>query len=178
MEISRYDHLVTYDGLPTKKKLEILTIERGLPKSLHSFINEMKQQYTIEIVHQRCKPLFHHEYALARLKDEGYKLAVCSNSIKNTVSLMMEKAALQGYLELFLSNQDVTMSKPDPEIYLTAMSRLGLQPDECMVVEDNEHGIIAGRASGAHVMIVENVYDVNYQNIRNNIKKVESEQIS
>ena len=40
MEISRFDHLVTYDGLPTKKKLEMLSIERGLPKGLHSFIND------------------------------------------------------------------------------------------------------------------------------------------
>ena len=44
MEISRYDHLVTYDGLPTKRKLEMLTAERGLPIGLHDFINEMKQK--------------------------------------------------------------------------------------------------------------------------------------
>ena len=40
-EISRYDHLTTYDGLPTKDKLEMLSLERGLPKQLHSFINRM-----------------------------------------------------------------------------------------------------------------------------------------
>ena len=44
-KISRYDHLVTFDGLPTKKKLEMLTIEKGLPKGLHKFINHMKQIY-------------------------------------------------------------------------------------------------------------------------------------
>ncbi|WP_244574490.1 HAD hydrolase-like protein [Cohaesibacter sp. ES.047] len=42
-EISRFDHLTTYDGLPTRKKLEMLSAERNLPRSLHSFINEMKQ---------------------------------------------------------------------------------------------------------------------------------------
>ena len=47
MEISRYD------GLPTKKKLEMLTHERGLPRGLHSFINDMKQQYTMEIVYAK-----------------------------------------------------------------------------------------------------------------------------
>jgi len=44
-EISRYDHLTTYDGLPTSKKLEILSLESGLPRKLHRFINEMKQDY-------------------------------------------------------------------------------------------------------------------------------------
>ena len=49
-EISRYDHLVTFDGLPTKKKLEMLSIEGRLPLKLHDFINELKQEYTWEMV--------------------------------------------------------------------------------------------------------------------------------
>ena len=57
-EISRYDHLVTFDGLPTAKKLEMMTVERGLPKSLHQLINDMKQIYTMEYVYMKCKPLF------------------------------------------------------------------------------------------------------------------------
>ncbi len=55
--ISRYDHLVTYDGLPTKKKLEMLTMECGLPKGLHQFINDLKQIYTMEMIFQKCKPI-------------------------------------------------------------------------------------------------------------------------
>ena len=62
--ISRFVHLTTFDGLPTKDKLNILTTEYNLPVELHSFINEMKQHYTMEIVHTKCKPLFIHEYAL------------------------------------------------------------------------------------------------------------------
>ena len=46
-EISRYDHLVTYDGLPTSKKLEMLSLEKGLPTGLHQFINQMKQSYKL-----------------------------------------------------------------------------------------------------------------------------------
>ena len=44
MEISRYDHLHSFDGLPTKEKLRMLSEEFYLPESLHSFINQMKQQ--------------------------------------------------------------------------------------------------------------------------------------
>lgn len=74
--------MIIYDGLPTKKKLEMLTHERGLPRGLHNFINDMKQQYTMEIVYSNCKPRFYHEYALSKLKNEGYNMAVCSNSIR------------------------------------------------------------------------------------------------
>jgi len=137
-EISRYDHLVTYDGLPTSKKLEMLSMERGLPRKLHKFINELKQQYTVDKIFTDCFPMFHHEYALAKLKSEGYKLAVGSNSIRNTIDLMMQKSNLKEYLDFFLSNQDVKKGKPDPEIYNKAIERLGLSPKECMIVEDNE----------------------------------------
>ena len=61
-QVSRYDHLSTFDGLPTRHKLEMLSLERGLPKGLHSFINELKQQYTLETVYTRCKPTFAHQY--------------------------------------------------------------------------------------------------------------------
>ena len=172
-EISRYDHLVTYDGLPTSKKLEMLTLEKGLPRGLHQFINDMKQRYTVDIVNVQCAPLFTHEYALSRLKSEGYRLAVASNSIRSTVQLMMERSNLLGYLDFFLSNQDVKKAKPDPEMYATAIDRLGLSPREVMVLEDNHNGIQAAMAAGANVMKVETVYDVNYENIVDHIRMFE-----
>lgn len=174
-EISRHDHLTTYDGLPTSKKLEMLSLERDLPKELHRFINEMKQDYTMEIVHTQCKPRFVHEFALSKLKSLGYKLAVASNSIRNTVEVMMQKARLDPYLDLMLSNQDVTKGKPDPEIYSKAIAHFGLQPHECLIVEDNENGIKAAKASGAHVLVVREVTDTNIDNILDRIRQIQQE---
>ena len=173
MEISRYDHLVTYDGLPTRTKLEMMTIERGLSPALHEFINKMKQQYTLDIVFTKCKPKFIHQYALSKLKHDHYRLAVASNSVRITVESIMSKTALSEYMEFLLSNQDVINPKPDPEIYLKSIERMGLTPDECLIVEDNENGIKAARASGAHVLEVSTVNDVNYQNIINKIQEIE-----
>lgn len=174
LEISRYDHLVTFDGLPTKDKLKMLSLESNLPESLHNFINEMKQIYTMEIVYSKCKPSFFHQYALSNLKKEGYLLAVGSNSIKNSIQVMMEKAGLINYLEFFLSNQDVKNGKPDPEMYLNAISRLGLRPEECLIVEDNPNGLKAAYASGAHVLKIDKIEEVNYFNIKSRIKEIES----
>jgi len=176
MEISRYDHLVTYDGLPTKRKLDMLTMERGLAKELHPFVYEMKQLYTMQIVYTQCKPRFYHEYALSKLKSQNYKIAVCSNAIRNSVEVMMKKAALYDYLDFFISNQDVKKGKPDPEMYNTAIKRLDLQPEECMIIEDNEKGLQAARASKAFVMEVDTVDDANYQNIMDHIRRFENEE--
>lgn len=172
-EISRQDHLVTFDGLPTAVKLEMLSKDRGLPRRLHSFINELKQQYTTERIFTDCKPVFHHEYALSRLRREGYHLAVASNSLRQTVELMMEKSSLLQYLDFYLSNQDVTKAKPDPEIYQRAIKKMGLTPQECLVVEDNKNGILAAERAGARVMRVVNVDEVNYENIIRHIRGYE-----
>ncbi|KGI55249.1 HAD family phosphatase [Campylobacter sp. MIT 97-5078] len=175
LEISRYDHLSVFDGLPTRKKLELLSLEGSLPQGLHKFINEMKQEYTMQIVYSSCKPRFYHEFALSRLKNEGYKMAVCSNSIRNTIEMMMQKAALSEYFGFYISNEDVKNGKPDPEMYKKAIKRLNLKPHECLIVEDNENGIKAARASGANVMIVEQVSEVNYANIKKHIKHYEEQ---
>ena len=125
----------------------------------------------------KCKPLFNHQYALSKLKAEGYGLALASNSVRVTIDMMMEKADLQKYLDFTLSNQDVTKSKPDPEIYTTAIKRFDLKPEECLVVEDNPNGVKAALGSGANLLKVETVYDVTYQNIKNRIKEIESESL-
>lgn len=172
-EINRYDHLVTFDGLPTKRKLEMLSIEGGLPRKLHEFINELKQRKTLEIVYSKCKPKFNQQLTLSRLKSEDYKLALCSNSVRKSIEVMMEKSNLMQYLEFFISNQDVVKSKPDPEMYVKAIDKLGFIPSECLIVEDNENGIRAAIASGAHCLQVTCPDDVTYDAIRRKIKEIE-----
>lgn len=171
-KISIYDHLTTFDGLPTRKKLEMLSIINGLPRKLHPFINEMKQQYTMDLVHQHCKPVFAHQYALSNLKSMDYLLAVASNSIRNTVEVMMQKSDLMQYLTFVLSNQDVENGKPSPEIYVKAIERLGVLPEEALVIEDNENGVKAAIASGAHLLRVEKVEDVTLTAILSAIDKL------
>lgn len=172
LEITRYDHINSFDGLPTKDKLNMISNETYLPETLHDFINKLKQEYTKEMIEIKCRPVFQHEYALAKLKSEGYRMAVCSNSIYNTIVNMMKKAALYDYLELIMSNEDVEYSKPNPEIYIKAMQKMNLRPEECLILEDNKNGIKAAVASGAHLLRVGDVYDVNYNNIIGAVRKI------
>jgi HAD superfamily hydrolase (TIGR01509 family) len=171
-EINRYEHLVTFDGLPTKKKLEVLSRDRGLPNKLHDFIDDLKQAYTVELIFRHCKPMFQHEYALARLKQSGYKLALASNSIRRTIELMMDRANLLKFFDLIVSNQDVKQPKPHPEMYLKATEALGIAPKECLVVEDNEKGFAAAEAAGCHILKVGSVHDVSYDRIMNQIESI------
>ena len=172
--ISRESHLSTFDGLPTRQKLKMLTKSRGLPEGLHEFLNALKQSYTLEISYQNCKPAFNHQYALSKLKSEGYKIAVCSNSVRQSVEAMMKLSALEGYLDEMVSNEDVINGKPDPEMYLKAMDMLGVRPEECIILEDNEHGIQAAIASGGHLLKIGVPDDVTYQLIKARIVEIEA----
>jgi HAD superfamily hydrolase (TIGR01509 family) len=172
-EIGRDEHLATFDGLPTREKLRILSKSRGVPPELHEFLNALKQRYTEEIIATNCKPIFHIQYALSRLRTEGYRIAVCSNSVRNTVQRMMDLLALTPYLDFFLSNEDTVRAKPHPQIYLDAMSRLCLQPASCLIVEDNVNGVRAALASGANILEVGGVEDVTYDRIVSAIASVD-----
>ena len=171
--ISRAEHLSTFDGLPTTRKLEMLSQEKGLPRGLHRFLSELKQQYTIEQVHVNCKPLFVHEYTLSNLKARGYKLGLASNSIKSTVKLMMEKSNLEPYLDVMLSNEDVDLPKPHPEIYLKAAEMLKVRPADCLVVEDNLNGIKSAEAAGCPLYVVQSVFDVQLDHLMLAIRRAE-----
>jgi len=175
--IGRYEHVVTYDGLPTRKKLEMLSRERGLPTGLHTLLNDLKQQYTAQLIEAHCRPTFEHQYALSNLKRRGYKLALCSNSIRTTVDRMLQRAAIDGYFDCVLSNSDVVAAKPDPEIFQTAADRLGVSPIECLVVEDNPNGVAAAKSAGCWCLTVSDPSDVTIENIERAFAQLRSSSV-
>jgi HAD superfamily hydrolase (TIGR01509 family) len=171
--ITPEDHETQFNGLPTRKKLEILSMKNGLPSSLHLFINDLKQKYTVELIHKYCRPVFKHEFALQQLKQENYKIGLASNSIMATIDLMMEKTSLKKYLDSVISAENVVNGKPDPEIYVKIFEKLAVDPCHVVVVEDNENGIIAATEAGAHVLKVEDPSEVNIDRILSFIEEIE-----
>jgi HAD superfamily hydrolase (TIGR01509 family) len=172
-DITRYEHLSDYNGLPTREKLQMLSVEKGLPQALHDTLSRLKQVYTRDEILTRCRPVFEKEYMLSRLRKEGYRMAVCSNSIRQSLRMMVHQSGLESYFEFLVSNEDVSHPKPNPEIYATAMTRMGVRPAETIIVEDSLHGLEAARRSGAHVCQVSGFADVDYFKVRSAIDRIE-----
>lgn len=173
--ISEDEHFSFFNGLPSRKKIDELERQERLPTGLREFINETKQVYTKEIIPRYCTPDYSKIILLGHLKKRGYKLACCSNSIKETLHLMLKSAHLFDHFDLIIGNDEVENSKPHPEIYLTAFDRLGVKPHECIIVEDSPHGIESGKASGATVYEVRNIGDVNlslFETLLNSNEKI------
>ena len=88
---------------------------------------------------------------------------------------MLTKSNLISYMDFVLSNQDVDKPKPAPDIYLKAMELLEVRPEECLILEDNDHGICAARESGAHVLVVKDVKDVTLHRIAAEIVSIQNQ---
>jgi len=170
--ISWKEHLSKYDGLKTNQKLEMLTKEKGLPVGLHSQVWENKQKYTLEEL-RTLKPNQTLQSVMSTLVEDGYKLAVCSNSIRKTVLTVLSKLGVIEFMDLIISNEDVKNSKPHPEMYWKAISMMSFLPEETLIVEDSPYGLLAASRSKSHILRVKNPKEVTYTNIFNKLTEIE-----
>jgi len=166
--ISWEDHLKKYDGMKTYDKLKLLSINKGLSLdlSLQQKIFDDKQFYTAKALSKLKKNpdlinLFQ------ELKNNGYTIACCSNSIKKTVHLVLKKLGISDFFDIKLSNESVKFAKPHPEIYWKAMSYFGATPEDTLIVEDSPTGLTAAYKSGAKVLRVKNPKDFDFDKINN-----------
>ena len=169
--ISWPEHLSNYDGLKTKQKLEMLTERKGLPIEEHKNIWERKQYLTL----QKLKELQNDNTLIELMKslvDDGYKISVCSNSIRKTVLTVLSKLGIMEFMDYIISNEDVQNPKPHPEMYWRAISKMGCLPEETLIVEDSPYGLLAASRSKAHILRVKNTSEVTYENINNKLNEI------
>ncbi len=172
--IERAEHLSTYDGLSTTKKLNLLTKNKGLPKKLHDKVWELKQQMTLKIidgfsVDDRIRGI------LRSLKSEGYTISCATNSIRETAKLQLIRKGFFEYIDFMYSNQDVTNPKPNSEMYLRCMIKAGVNPNETLIIEDSHIGRKGAIASGGVLCGVKDTSDVTYDKIKKYIQESDNE---
>jgi HAD superfamily hydrolase (TIGR01509 family) len=164
--ISEEEHKSIFNGIPTSKKLNILS-ERGLvPWENHKQINDLKQEKTIEII-QRCAVTRHEKIEMiSAIKDAGHVVCCYTNSIRKTASLMLRKTGIESMFDYILTNQDVSEPKPDPEGYLFIMEKFGFDKKDTFIIEDSPKGMLAAISSGGNLIKVNNADEVDINIIR------------
>jgi HAD superfamily hydrolase (TIGR01509 family) len=172
--ITESEHLTIYDGLKTSDKLKLLTKNKNLPERFHDQIWKLKQTLTIDAV-SKIEPNLELIITLESLSASGYKLACCSNSIKETVNSIAEMLGIKKYFDCIYSNSHVTKCKPYPYIYWYAMITCDVLPEETLIIEDSPIGLLAASRSGAKILRVNNSKDVTISNILEAINKNNNE---
>jgi HAD superfamily hydrolase (TIGR01509 family) len=159
---SEQDHI--FEGLTTKSKLDILTKIKGLPSDLHEDIWQLKQEYTAKLFESTSSDpglisLF------KMIKSSGIKIAVASNSIRQTLDTCLKALGIANYVDYSLSNEDVEFPKPDPQMYNRCMDYLMVGPEATAIFEDSDIGLRAATATGARVEKVQSRKDITFDRI-------------
>jgi HAD superfamily hydrolase (TIGR01509 family) len=163
-EISQRDHSTKYDGLSTRRKLEILHSEKGFPIEHFETVWKLKQEITVRMLGEIKKD----EELISFLKfiqNQGTLLAVASNSVRNTIDLVLRNLGVADFFSLILSNEDVISAKPHPEIYWKTMMHFGVVPDMTVIFEDSYVGRLAAQRSGARLIPIENRKDLTWEKV-------------
>ena len=101
------------------------------------------------------------EELLKYLRENNYKIAVASSSDTADIKNNLEKTKLEKYIDEIASGAEVENGKPAPDVFLLAAERLGVDPKDCLILEDSKAGIKAGKASGAMVFMVPDMFTVD-----------------
>ena len=164
-EISYDEHMLTFNGLPTRvklEKLEVMEHKRGI-------VSVDKQKYFKEMVNSKLRLDMEKVSIMKLLRENRIKTGLVTNCIEETTKLMLNRIGVEEYLDPIITNEDVINSKPNHESYVTAMVWAGVDPCETVIVEDSPKGIEAATGLGAKVLRVQNAEEVTVSFIKENI---------
>ena len=120
-----------------------------------SFVDKVQQEKEMYRSPRDSLPLKSNAVGLLEaLSGEDIKIALASSSTPENINRNLSGNNIAGYFEVIVSGQDVRHSKPDPEIYIKTAEKLGVQPSECLVIEDAPNGIEAAVKAGMDVIMV------------------------
>jgi len=173
--ISREEHLSTYDGLNTTRKLELLSEQKGLDRKYFNQIWQDKQNATFELI-RKLPSNNTAKYIIDELKKKGWKVAVASNSIRETIRIALDTIGILGVVDYIVSNEDVKRTKPFPEMYWKCMTALNTLPKNTIIIEDSHIGRQGAIDSGAILYPVENANDLNGIKFMDKISEFEKAQ--
>ncbi len=145
-----YDYWTSKGG-----SVEKYVKEKGIDINPDNIRQEKRKWY--ENNHMKLlKPMKGAKECIKRM--DGFPKAICSVSRRDEVMNALNIIGIKNVFDVIVTNEDVEKRKPDPEGFLNAAKRLGFRPEECVVVEDAEKGVIAGKTAGMKVIAVPSEY--------------------
>ena len=113
-----------------------------------------KDQYFREFARKELEPMDGALESLRKIKSYGYKVALATAATWGNTELILDKLFLHDFFDAVVTAADTKKGKPDPEVFIKAAEKLGVIPENCIVVEDSKHGIEAARNAGMKCIAV------------------------
>lgn len=162
VELTEQDYKDFHSGIPTPKNAEVLVEKHSLSISAEVLAAE-KEVATRYFLKDHAFSLMPDSLAtIQHFHQQKLKLGVVTGAGRFGVMTTLKAYNLESYFDVITTGEDVTISKPDPAVYLLAMKKLGVQADECIAIEDTENGIRAALGAGLKCCAVRNDYSVSH----------------
>lgn len=143
-----------YMGFLSNEKFLKIKKEFDLDIPWDIFTEEYRRRYLETIESDGLSAASGIRELLGLLKEEGVKVAVATGSSRNNTTFTLAKTGLNKEFDVVITADDLTKGKPDPEPFLLAAERLGVEPHECVVVGDSINDVLAGKSAGMKVIAV------------------------
>ena len=147
----------TFIGTTTRAMFATLIDRYGLPRLSSEYI-ALYDAEILRILGQPHPPAPGAIDLLATARTCGLRVGLASSSRRVWIDATLRSIGLEGTFETIVSGDDVTHSKPDPEIYLAAAARLAIAPDRCLAIEDSPNGATSAHRAGMQVIGVRTPY--------------------
>jgi beta-phosphoglucomutase family hydrolase len=134
------------------------TLGEDISLSEINAIAREKEENFRRIVEQNIRPLPGAIKLIKSLAEHGFKTAVASSAPIENIQLILGGLGISNYFQHFVSGREVTEGKPSPQGFLLAAQKLGVQPENCIVIEDAVAGVTAARRAGMHCLAVTNTH--------------------
>ena len=149
-------------GMPTLANAVDLVKRYNLPVQAENLAEE-KHTITKEFLAENAYPLMPGvQKAIQALIEQGLTLAIVTGANQHSVGATVRTYSFDRHFAYVISADDVQKSKPAPDCYLLALEKLGLRPEECLAIEDTEHGLRAASQAGIPCLVLPTELSMNH----------------
>lgn len=148
-------------GMGNDDILKFVTGDPNLTDETIDLYAQEKEATYRELYAPTIKPIAGLLDLLSELEAQGVKMAIGSSGMRKNVDFVLEKCGIERYFSALANGDLVKKAKPDPAIFLLAAQMLGLQPQECVVIEDSFAGIEAARRAGMKVVAITTSFEAS-----------------
>ncbi|MFQ2320205.1 HAD family hydrolase [Aeromonas dhakensis] len=140
-----------YGGIPTRKIVAILAEQHGLTIDVEAFT---RRKVALYMEHIQQVSVFPAMWELVRRCHGKVLMGIGTGSPRNQAESILKSTGLDAYIQVVVSADDVVNHKPHPDTFLQVAEQLGANPANCLVFEDTQIGLQAGRAAGMETVLV------------------------
>lgn len=140
-----------YGGIPTRKIVAILAEQHGLDIDVEAFT---RRKVALYMEHIQQVSVFPAMWELVRRCHGKVPMGIGTGSPRNQAESILKSTGLDAYIQVVVSADDVVNHKPHPDTFRQVAEQLGANPANCLVFEDTQIGLQAGRAAGMETVLV------------------------